>query len=770
MTHLKQLVRQRLEEEVFSLVKGSSCSVLIVDRYTLKIVSAVFRMSELVSVGISLVEQLEAERTYLPSADAVYILNPTIRTAKLLRKESNANFKSFHILFIRHLQDSVFQQFQLPGSFISKVKTLKELYLDFIAREEMVFSLERPSASILQLYNKGKEAREEELSLVADRLVTLLYSFGFDQVQYRYHASSFISKKLIFETSKRLRQLYEWAPRKRVIPPLEPTVFVLERPSDLVSVLLHEFTYQAMCYDLAPLDRSSCNGSTFQYEYSDATGKTKKGHGILEDENDPLWKKLRHQHIADAIKELDSELKAFASTNKAAQLQQNKSYQSGTSESKDRSVMIKELNAALRSFPEYHEKLSRYALHQELMSTCMREYHRRNLRKIAEVEQDISTGKNINGEKVKQREYVNILNSLFVDSSLEEYDRIRLLLLVKYLSSEFRRFFLPYQTNISSFSILQVENFLKSYSKSSRNIIQGVDKLMNYWLSLQLEEKQETSPSTKSKGWIKKKLEKRQASKRYKRYIDGEVYELSRYSPPLKRLLIDFVEGCLSLEGYPCINSMQAGNSNLNETQATRPRAGSVRHRRGSSTGINMRLEASTGDLTKEALSWSPKNYSQPFRITGGSTKDVCETLSQRKSIIVFFIGGVTLSEIRVAYEISAKFDLDVYIGGTSLLAPEDVLSVIAAYENDELASHLLSSDQEENNLQNEIPKEKVTIDRVSKKEKSREKTVSTKATSPESSSGKLFRSESKPVSKERSTLLDPSVMFDKFRSLFRDK
>ncbi|GJD06980.1 Probable protein transport Sec1b [Galdieria sulphuraria] len=694
-------------------------------------------MSELVSVGISLVEQLEAERTYLPTADAVYILNPSIRTAKLLKKESNANFKSFHILFVRHLQDSVFQQFQLPGAFINKVKTLKELYLDFIAREDMVFSLERPSASILQIYNKGREAREEEISLVADRLVTLLYSFGFEEVQYRYPSSSFLSKKLIFETSKRLKQLYEWAPKKKVIPPLEPTVFVLERPSDLVSVLLHEFTYQSMCYDLAPLDRSSCNGSTFQYEYSDAVGNKKKGHGILEDDNDPLWKKTRHQHIADAIKELDSELRAFASTNKAAQLQQSKCYQSSASESQDRSVMIKELNAALRSFPEYQERLSRYALHQELMSTCMREYQRRNLRKIAEVEQDIATGKTISGEKVKQREYVTTLSSLLADFSLEERDRIRLLLLVKYLSSEFRRFLLPYQTNTSSFSIFEIENFFKPYTTSSRNIIQG-----------------------------KKHLHHQKASKRYKRYIDGEVYELSRYSPPLKRLLIDFIEGCLSLEGYPSINSAQASNSNLNETQTARPRAGSVRHRRGSSTGINTRLEASTGDLTKEALSWSPKNYSQPFRINAGSTKDVCETLSQRKSIIVFFVGGVSFSEIRVAHEISAKFDVDIYIGGTSLLVPEDFLNIIAAYENDDLAMRLLYSGQEENNVPNETSKQEVAVDRASKKELPKERTPDKKTTSE--SRGNIFRSESKP--KERSALLDPSIMFDKFRSLFKDK
>eukprot|EP00871_Galdieria_phlegrea_P004260 jgi/Galph1/4835/GphlegSOOS_G3460.1 len=757
MAHLKQLVRQRLQEEVFSLVKGSACSVLVVDRYTLSLVSAVFRMSEVVSQGISLIEQLEDARTPLPEAEAIF----------------SADSITFHLLFVRHLQDNLFQQVQLSGALIKKVKTLKELYLDFIAREELVFSLERPAASVLQLYNKDKENREEELAQIADRLVTLFYSFGFDSFVSRYSKSSFLSKRIVVETSKRLQQLYDWAPRRRVAPPIEPTLMVLERGSDLVSVLLHEFTYQAMCYDLACLDRSSTNGSVFQYNYSDASGNVKKGQGVLEDESDLLWKRLRHQHIADAIKELDSELRAFASTNKAAQLQQ-KSKKTDKDTSSDRSVVLKELSAALRSFPEYQEKLSRYSLHQELMMTCITEYERRNLRKVAELEQNIATGRNAEGDKIKQRESMKMLFSLLSDTSLREEDRLRLVLIVKYLSCEMRKMFLPYQLSDAALPILGVEGYLNPCSQHSMNIIKGLDKFTNFWLSLQLQEPSESTSSTGTKGWIKKKLEKRQAAKRHKKYINGEAYELSRYHPPLKRLLVDLIEGCLSTENFQSLSSRQIGSASpsSNEAVSGRPRAGSVRHRKGSSAGIKERPEFSTGDLSKEALSWSPSNYLQRTGNFDETTQDVCHKVSQRCTIIVFFLGGISLSEVRVAYELSERFNVDIYIGGTSILVPGDVLNILAAYENESIARELLEVEQSDINVP---PENDSKGSSQEKKKKDLAKTVEkppnikNSETSRKAVSKALIGRSTQEDKRSSPRLLDPSLMLGKLRSFFHE-
>ena len=82
--------------------------------------------------------------------------------------------------------------------------------------------------------------------------------------------------------------------------------------------VIHEWTYEAMVYDLLKL-----NGSVYNYEIETEGGKSETKSHIL-DERDSIWVELRHQHFAAASIRISAMLDDFKKKNKAASYVRNK--------------------------------------------------------------------------------------------------------------------------------------------------------------------------------------------------------------------------------------------------------------------------------------------------------------------------------------------------------------------------------------------------------------------------------------------------------------
>ena len=66
-------------------------------------------------------------------------------------------------------------------------------------------------------------------------------------------------------------------------------------------------------------------------------------------------------------------------------------------------------------------------------------------------------------------------------------------------------------------------------------------------------------------------------------------------------------------------------------------------------------------------------------------------TQSQARRIVVFVVGGVTRSEIRVAHKLSARLGRDIILGGTSADIPSTFVKGLAV--SLPLDHHLLAQD-----------------------------------------------------------------------------
>lgn len=192
------------------------------------------------------------------------------------------------------------------------------------------------------------DSKSNTMTRMAEQIATLCASLG-EYPSIRYRDGWENNRELSEMVLQRLNAYKNDDPKMGEGPGMsKSTLLILDRGFDCVSPFLHEFTYQAMIYDLLPIQNDV-------YKYTNQ-GVEKE---VLLDENDDLWCKLRHIHIADATKLITADLQTF---------QMSKLHSSiGSSSIRDLSKMIKEM-------PQHQKKLLTYAKHMNLAEDCMQRY------------------------------------------------------------------------------------------------------------------------------------------------------------------------------------------------------------------------------------------------------------------------------------------------------------------------------------------------------------------------------------------------------------
>jgi syntaxin-binding protein 1 len=87
------------------------------------------------------------------------------------------------------------------------------------------------------------------------------------------------------------------------------SLLIFERGFDVITPLLHEFTYQAMANDLLPIEE----GKTYKYEFLGPNGMEEKKSTI--DDKDTVWTDVRHMHMKDTIDKLMQDFNKFCQDN-----------------------------------------------------------------------------------------------------------------------------------------------------------------------------------------------------------------------------------------------------------------------------------------------------------------------------------------------------------------------------------------------------------------------------------------------------------------------
>ncbi|CAF96104.1 unnamed protein product, partial [Tetraodon nigroviridis] len=151
-------------------------------------------------------------------------------------------------------------------------------------------------------------------------------------------------------------------------------LLILERGFDPVSPLLHELTYQAMVYDLIDIQNDT-------YKYKSKDGSEKQA--VLNEE-DMLWVRLRHKHIAEVSEQIPKMVKEISASKKQP----------------DGKITIRNLAEMMKKMPSIRKQLTEKTAHLQLAEDCMQCFSN-NVEKLCKAEQDLAVGSDVEGLKVK---------------------------------------------------------------------------------------------------------------------------------------------------------------------------------------------------------------------------------------------------------------------------------------------------------------------------------------------------------------------------------
>ncbi|CDJ42051.1 hypothetical protein, conserved [Eimeria tenella] len=126
-------------------------------------------------------------------------------------------------------------------------------------------------------------------------------------------------------------------------------------------------------------------------------------------------------------------------------------------------------------------------------------------------------------------------------------------------------------------------------------------------------------------------------------------YDLSRFEPAIREIMEKSIQGTLHRGLYPFVDE-PSGRSAVEEPVRTK-REPSV-------------IGRSTEWTWDSAL---PEVVQKPQSSVSALDKS-------KKRLVVFVLGGILQSEMRCAYEVSKELNCEVFIGGTSILTPSQVL------------------------------------------------------------------------------------------------
>lgn len=491
--------------------------VLILDNTTYDHVFSLLQKSDILRI-FSVVARIDSSRVSQTSLNALYLLEPTNYSLRCLLADfevPTVRYKGAHLHFLPTITPDQVNFVKSNHQLASRILSFGNFPIDLKVNESNVFTTGNPQ-SLQIYYNKCcSDLVAETIKKVATSLVGLCVLTGeYPVIRYYSRADEGFDAAVLpkmISTELQL-QLDEYCRKNPDFPPSSErprSIFIItDRTCDLFSPLLHEFTYQAMTYDLLEVKEDN----TFKYEVENESGTLVTRTAKL-DEQDPQWTSLKNLHISDAEESWKLAFKEFTSK---------------YSKFIDRSgkVSVSDIRTLAAGTDEFNDARRRIVLHDKIITSLLTINNERSLAEMAEFEQDLANdGCDMNGDKLKSVAS-NLLHVLKNQNSLLS-DKVRVLMLYGL-----------YREGLVEQDFIKLFHFIGIPNSEFSGILSYFENLSYLGFAL-----------------LKKTFGSRKLGKKsfFHESVSGDVFNTSRFKPAMSTIISHLLENKLDESTFPYI-------------------------------------------------------------------------------------------------------------------------------------------------------------------------------------------------------------------------